>query len=240
MYDQCLVCGGDGTTCETQLRCNQRASCGQCNILVGAAKVRYCFWCNTTSSCDDYNNEALCAQPAESCPVDQTEVVSGSTTAAANDTGTVAGWLIGTIVASIVVVFTIVMLVYLRARGRGPLPIEAVNFSEHPTFDNPLYEEYSKPFDNPIYENLQTPSLETRGTTFFVFAVPFMGVHTHSSSTYIFHFASTSSFVSPLLAQCSGSIRAHIRWWRFVATHTFFLIIQRYTKRPRGPAQTTY
>ena len=154
VLDRCGVCGGDGQSCIAALRCAEKTTCGQCNILVGVSQVRYCFWCNSTNSCLAYSNTTVCAAPALTCPTSSPGAPGDSTsTLTSNDSGTVAGWLIGVIIAGIVVVAAIAALIFLKARGKGPLAFDSNTFNEQPTYENPLYEEYSKPFDNPIFES---------------------------------------------------------------------------------------
>jgi hypothetical protein len=152
VLDRCGVCGGDGQSCVGELRCNQRTSCDQCNVLVGLNQTRYCVWCNNTGRCLDVVNEATCASPQRVCPVstDAPIVTGGELTS--NDEGSDAAWAVGATIAAVVVAAAVGLLIFLKAHGKGPLAITAVNFSEQPTFENPLYEEYSKPFDNPMYE----------------------------------------------------------------------------------------
>jgi hypothetical protein len=157
VLDRCGVCNGDGTTCAAALRCAQRTDCGSCNVLVGVQQVRYCAWCNSTNSCVEYaNHTALgCPVPAYTCPTAPPPRPDGgdtTTTLTSNDSGSAAGWLVGVIVAAIVAAAAVAALIFLKARGKGPLALTNTTFNEQPTFDNPLYEEYSKPFDNPIYE----------------------------------------------------------------------------------------
>ena len=159
VLDRCGVCGGDGQSCIASLRCAEKTTCGECNILVGVSQVRYCFWCNSTGTCLAYpnngNTTAVCAAPALACPTSSPGSSGDSTTTlTSNDSGTAAGWLVGAIVAGIVVVAAIAALIYLKARGKGPLGgLTPVTFNEQPTFENPLYEEYSKPYDNPIFDD---------------------------------------------------------------------------------------
>ena len=156
VLDRCGVCGGDGQSCIAALRCAEKTTCGQCNILVGASQVRYCIWCNTTNSCIEYGGAAAhCLRAAAECPIPPVTGGAGNTTTlSSNDSGSATGWIVGAILAGVVVVAAIAALVYLKARGKGPLALTPVTFNEQPTYENPLYEDTHRRFDNPIYEDV--------------------------------------------------------------------------------------
>ena len=155
VYDRCNVCGGDGQSCVGLLRCQQRTDCGQCNTLIGSTQTRYCVWCNSTNACAEYTGSdtavAGCAVPAWTCPMPAATTPPVTNTLSSNDAGSAAGWIVGIIVAAVLVGVVIGVLLWLRAKGKGPLMIQHVDFEHTPAYENPLYEEVNKPFDNPMF-----------------------------------------------------------------------------------------
>lgn len=119
----------------------------------GHNQTRYCVWCNGTNSCLSYSsvlNGNCSASAVYTCP--SPSITSPGTNAGQNAANTNAGIIAGVIVAVVVCAAVIGVLLYLRATGKGPLYFEPPDLDALPTFQNPLYQEYSPSQENPLYE----------------------------------------------------------------------------------------
>jgi len=154
VFDICGVCGGNGSSCIVSNYCNGISSCTTCNTLVGSTQKRYCVWCNTTDSCIDVSQSTECSTGLlYTCPVNSTVPPNPGSAAAQNQgSGTNIGAIAGAIVALAVVAAILGLLYYLRTKGKGPLYFEQPDLDELPTYENPLYQEFSPTRDNPLYE----------------------------------------------------------------------------------------
>jgi len=87
------------------------------------------------------------------CPSNSSSAPYPASAAAQNQgSGNSVGTIAGAVVALAVVAAVLGVLYYLRLQGKGPLYFEQPELDELPTFENPLYEEYSPQHENPLYE----------------------------------------------------------------------------------------